>query len=65
MEEVKVSVCIPVFNMEKYIEDCIISLVNQTLQEIELIFVDDGSSDNSLNILNKYKQIYPNKIKII
>ncbi len=61
---IKVSVCVPVYNMEEYLEDCIKSLVNQTLKEIELIFVNDGSSDNSINILNKYKHQYPN-IKVI
>ena len=65
MKKIKVSVCIPVYNMEKYIEDCIKSLVNQTLKEIELIFVNDGSTDNSLNILNEYKKQYPDIIKVI
>ena len=49
---VKVSVIIPVYNSEKYIQRCLNSVLNQTLQEIEIICVNDGSTDNSLNILN-------------
>ena len=47
----KVSVIIPVYNVEKYIGECLDSVINQTLKEIEIICVDDGSTDNSLNIL--------------
>lgn len=43
--DVKVSVIIPVYNCEKYLGDCIESLINQTLQECEFIFVNDGSKD--------------------
>ena len=53
----KVSVIIPVYNTEKYLTDCLNSLINQTLKEIEIICVDDGSTDNSLSILNKYSKI--------
>ena len=51
---VKVSVIIPVYNCEKYIEECIESLINQTLQECEFIFVNDGSKDKSEEIIKKY-----------
>ena len=51
---VKVSVVIPVYNVEKYLEDCLYSIVNQTLDDIEIICINDGSTDNSLNILEKY-----------
>lgn len=51
---VKVSVVIPVYNVEKYLEDCLNSIVNQTLEDIEIICINDGSTDNSLEILNKY-----------
>ena len=44
---IKVSVVIPVYNNEKYLDTCVKSLMNQTLEEIELIFVDDGSEDHS------------------
>ena len=58
---IKVSVVIPVYNSEKYIEECLDSLINQTLCGIEIICVDDGSEDDSLKILkwyeNKYEQI--------
>lgn len=52
----KVSVIIPVFNVEKYINACLDSAVNQTLKEIEIICVDDGSTDNSLRIIDSYAE---------
>jgi len=51
---VKVSVIIPLYNGEQYIEELILSLQKQTLKDFELIFVDDGSVDNSANIVKKY-----------
>ena len=51
---VKVSVVIPVYNVEDFLEECLDSIVNQTLDDIEIICVNDGSTDNSLNILNDY-----------
>ena len=50
----KVSVIIPVYNVEKYLRQCLDSVVNQTLKDIEIICVDDGSTDNSLKILKEY-----------
>jgi glycosyltransferase involved in cell wall biosynthesis len=50
----KVSVIIPVYNAEPYLKRCLDSLVNQTLKEIEIICIDDGSTDKSLDILNEY-----------
>ena len=50
----KVSVIIPVYNVEKYLHQCLDSVVNQTLREIEIICVDDGSTDNSMEILKEY-----------
>lgn len=50
----KVSVIIPVYNTEKYLRECLDSVINQTLKEIEIICVDDGSTDNSLEILKEY-----------
>jgi len=47
----KVSVIIPVYNAEKYLEQCLESLLNQTLKEIEIICVDDGSEDRSVEII--------------
>lgn len=49
-----VSVVIPVYNVEKYLRQCLDSVVNQTLKEIEIICVDDGSTDSSPQILEKY-----------
>jgi Glycosyltransferases involved in cell wall biogenesis len=60
----KVSVIIPVYNSEKYIEKCLGSLLNQTLKEVEIICVNDGSTDKSLEILNKCKDSNSN-IKVI
>lgn len=54
---IKVSVIIPVFNSEKYIERCIESIINQTLRDIEIICIDDCSRDTSLKILKQYGQI--------
>ena len=50
---VKVSVIIPVYNVEKYLRECIDSILNQTLRDLELICVDDGSTDGSLEILHE------------
>lgn len=61
--EIKVSVIVPVWNVEKYINQCLESLVNQTLKEIEIIVVNDGSPDNSQKIIDKYVKKYPNKVK--
>ncbi len=51
----KVSVILPVYNVENYIRECLDSLVNQTLKEIEIICVDDGSTDSTLDILREYE----------
>lgn len=59
----KVSIVVPIYNVEEYIEKCIKSLLNQTLQDIEIILVDDRSTDNSGNIAKKYADENPNKIK--
>ena len=60
----KISVIIPVYNVEKYLRQCLDSVVNQTLKDIEIICVNDGSPDNSLAILKEYAQ-NDNRIKII
>ena len=59
----KVSIIVPVYNVEKYIKKCLDSLVNQTLQDIEIIVVNDGSPDNSQKIIDKYVKKYPKKVK--
>lgn len=60
---VKVSIIVPVYNIEKFIDKCLDSLVNQTLEEIEVIVVNDGSPDNSQKIIDEYVQKYPTKVK--
>ena len=62
--EYKLSVVVLVYNTEYYLEECLDSLVNQTLDDIEIICVNDESTDNSLNILKRYAKKYDN-IKII
>ena len=52
----KVSVVIPVYNACEYLKESIDSIINQTLKDIEIICIDDGSTDNSLNILNEYQK---------
>lgn len=63
MNQFKVSVIIAVYNVEKYLRQCMDSVVNQTLHDIEIICVDDGSTDNSLSILKDY-QIKDARVKI-
>ena len=58
----KVSVIVPIYNVEKYLKKCLDSLVNQTLDDIEIILVNDGSKDNSKQIAEKFANDYPNKI---
>lgn len=60
----KISIIVPVYNVEKYLEKCLTSLVNQTLKDIEIIIVNDGSTDNSQKIIDKFKKKY-NNIKSI
>jgi len=62
--KIKVSIVIPVYNVEQYLKKCLDSAVKQTLQEIEIIAVNDGSIDNSLKILEEYSQ-RDNRITII
>lgn len=59
----KVSIIVPVYNVEKYLKRCLNSLVNQTLTDIEVILVNDGSKDKSQEIINEFKEKYPEKIK--
>ncbi len=60
----KVSVIIPVYNVEQYLRECLDSVINQTLKDIEIICVNDGSTDSSLEILEEYAQ-KDSRIKII
>lgn len=60
----KVSVIVPFYNVEGYIEKCLETLVNQTLQDIEIILVNDGSKDRSVNIVKKFQSSYQKKLYI-
>ena len=60
----KVSVIIPVYNVEKYLRECLESVISQTLSDIEIICINDGSTDSSLDILNEFAQ-KDERIKII
>ena len=53
-EKVRCSVIVPAYNVENYLPRCMDSLINQTLQEIEIICIDDGSTDSSGKILDEY-----------
>ena len=57
----KLSIVVPVYNAERYLEDCILSILNQSYKNIEIILINDGSTDNSENIcsglVKKYKNI--------
>ena len=61
-KQIKVSVIVPIYNVELYLEKCLDSLVNQTLEEIQIILVNDGSPDHSQDIVEKYLELYPDKI---
>lgn len=60
----KVSVVVPIYNVEKYLNQCVDSLLNQTLKDIEIILVDDGTRDNSGIIADKYRSKFDN-VKVI
>ena len=59
-----ISVVIPVCNVDKYVEECVISVMKQTFKDIEIICVDDGSNDNSLQILKRLES-QDDRIKVI
>lgn len=61
----KVSVIVPVYNGEKQFDGCIGNLVHQTLEDIEIIFIDDCSTDNSLSVLYECQRQYPDKVRVI
>lgn len=63
-EAIKVSIIIPVYNVEKYLDECLKSAINQTLDNIDIIAINDGSTDNSLKILLDYEKKF-NNIKVI
>ena len=60
----KVSVIIPAYNTEEYMSQCLESILAQTLQEIEILVVDDGSTDQTLKVLKDYEERYPEKVRV-
>ena len=60
----KISVIVPIYNAEKYLDRCLSSIIGQTYKNLEIICVDDGSTDNSLAICNKYS-LLDNRIKVV
>ena len=61
-KEIKLSIVAAVYNLEKYLPRCLDALVNQTLQEIEILCVDDGSTDSAPQIIDEYARKYPGKV---
>ena len=54
----EISIIIPIYNGEKYIENCIESILNQSFKDFELILINDGSTDNSQEIVERYQERY-------
>lgn len=64
MKHDRISIIIPIYNTEKYLKKCLDSVINQSYRNLEIILINDGSTDNSLNICNEYKK-KDNRIKVI
>ena len=64
MNKKDISIIVPIYNAEKYLNQCISSVANQTLQDIEIIAINDGSTDNSLNVLDELSCKYKGKLKV-
>lgn len=60
----KISVLVPIFNVEKYLEECLDSIINQTLRDIEIVCINDGSTDSSLDIIKRYAKNDPRFVVI-
>ena len=60
----KISILIPIYNVEKYLKECLDSVINQTLKDIEIICINDGSTDSCAEILKAYS-LKDNRIKVI
>lgn len=65
MEDIKISIIVPVYNVEEYLETCLDSLVNQTMKEIEIIVVNDASPDGSKDIMERYAREYPELVRCV
>lgn len=64
MKYPKVSIILPIYNVEKYLDRCMESLLNQTLEDIEIIMVDDGSPDNCPQMCDEYAK-KDNRVKVV
>lgn len=64
MEKIKISVIVPIYNVEQYLSQCLDSIINQTYTNLEIILINDGSTDNSEKICNQYKLLDPRIIVI-
>ena len=64
MNNIKLSIIVAVYNLEKYLPRCLDALVNQTLKDIEILCVNDGSTDSAPEIIEDYQKRYPEKIKV-
>ena len=59
----KVSIIVPVYNTKDYLKQCLDSLVAQTLEDLEILVVDDGSTDGSTEIVREFSERYPERLK--
>ena len=60
MNDINISIIVPVYQAEKFLEKCLKSLINQNIDEYEIICIDDGSTDSSAEIIHKLQQNAPN-----
>ena len=61
----KVSIIVPVYNVEKYLERCLTSIIGQNLRDYEIVIVNDGSTDGSLQIIQQYQEKFPTIIRCL
>lgn len=64
MKDIKISILVPIYNVEKYLRECLNSLVKQTLREIEIICINDGSTDSSIDIIKEFCN-FDDRVKLI
>ena len=60
MKKNKLSIIVPVYNAEEYLDECLTSILTQKFRDFELVIVNDGSTDGSLNIIKKFQKKYDN-----
>src|SRR5690625_1792229 len=61
----KVSIIVPIYNVEKYLEKCLDSIVSQTCKDFVVYLINDGSPDNSIDIMRRYQNRYPHMFILI